>query len=62
MARKFKKGAFLNCKIREELNESLNAYAEKTMLSKTAIVEKALEWYLSEEAEKAKNAEKEKEQ
>ena len=47
MARAKKNGEFVNCKIRQEIVDELNAYSEKTMIPKTAVVEKAIEEYLS---------------
>ena len=42
MAQKKKDGRMASFKIREEILQMLDKYAEETMLSKTAIVEKAL--------------------
>lgn len=47
MARAKKNGEFVNCKIRQDIADKLNAYSEKTMIPKTAIVEKAIEEYLN---------------
>lgn len=47
MARAKKNGEFVNCKVRQDIADRLNAYSEKTMIPKTAIVEKAIEEYLN---------------
>lgn len=47
MARAKKNGEFVNCKVRQDIADKLNAYSEKTMIPKTAIVEKAIEEYLN---------------
>lgn len=47
MARAKKNGEFVNCKVRQGIADKLNAYSEKTMIPKTAIVEKAIEEYLN---------------
>ena len=46
MARLKKEGEFINCKVRQDVVDRLNAYSEKSMIPKTSIVEKALEEYL----------------
>ncbi len=46
MARTKKNGEFVNCKIRQDIADRLNTYSKKTMIPKTAIVEKAIEEYL----------------
>lgn len=46
MARAKKNGEFVNCKVRQDIADRLNAYSEETMIPKTAIVEKAIEEYL----------------
>ena len=46
MARIKKEGEFINCKVRQDVVDRLNAYSEKSMIPKTSIVEKALEEYL----------------
>lgn len=45
MARQRKEGEARTFRIRKELCDKLDEYSEKTMLSKTAIVEKALAEY-----------------
>lgn len=47
MARAKKNGEFINCKVRQDIADKLNAYSEKTMIPKTAIVEKAIAEYLN---------------
>lgn len=46
MPRKKKEGQFLNAKISQELFDRVEAYCEKTRLSKTAVMEIALQEYL----------------
>ena len=46
MPRKAKPGDFIDCKVSIDLIEKLNAYANATRISKTAIVEMALSEYL----------------
>lgn len=46
MARAKKDGEFINCKIRQDVVDRLNQYAEESMISKTNIVERAIEEYL----------------
>ena len=47
MARAKKNGEFVNCKIRQDIADRLNTYSKKTMIPKTAIVDKAIEKYLN---------------
>ncbi len=50
MARAKKEGNFVNCKVRQEILDRLNDYADKSMIPKTSIVEKAIEEYLDKVA------------
>lgn len=50
MARAKKDGDFVNCKVRQDIFDRLNQYAETTMIPKTSIVEKAIEEYLDRNA------------
>lgn len=45
MAKAKKEGQFFNCFMKKELIDQIDECADKTGLSKTAIVEKALEQY-----------------
>ena len=45
MARAKKDGEFINCKIRQDVIDRLNRYSDDSMISKTNIVEKAIEEY-----------------
>lgn len=54
MARAKKNGEFVNCKIRQDIADRLNAYSEETMIPKTAVVEKAIEEYLNKNKSTAK--------
>ena len=47
MARKQKDGEFLNVKLSRDVYEALEKYAESSKLSKTAVVEIALEQFLA---------------
>jgi len=53
MARAKKDGEFINCKIRQDIVDRLNQYVEESMISKTNIVERAIEEYLDKVAPKA---------
>ena len=48
MARPKKDGQFFTCYIRKDILAKLTLYSDDTSIPKTAIVEKALENYLSE--------------
>ena len=50
MARAKKDGEFINCKIRQDVVDRLNKYVDDSMISKTNIVEKAIEEYLDKVA------------
>ncbi len=52
MARAKKDGEFINCKIRQNVVDRLNQYVEESMISKTNIVERAIEEYLDKVAPK----------
>ena len=47
MPRKKKDGKFLNCYIRADIFDKLIKYCDDSFMPKTAVVEKALEKYLS---------------
>ena len=47
MPRKKKEGHFFNCYLKNDLIFKINAYSEEAGLSKTAIVEKALDDYFN---------------
>ena len=53
-----KPGEFFNCKLSQELVDKLNAYAEKTRLPKTVIVELALEEYFQKVMPETKETER----
>ena len=48
----------LNIKLRKDISESLEEYAEESMHTKTDVVEKAVLAYLKEQARNKKNLEK----
>jgi len=48
MARAKKDGQFFTCYLRKDILDNLTLYSNETSIPKTAIVEKALEKYLSE--------------
>ncbi|MGM9960938.1 MAG: ribbon-helix-helix domain-containing protein [Allobaculum sp.] len=47
MARPKKDSITINLRIRRDLGEQLNKYAESTGINKTAVIEKGLELYFS---------------
>lgn len=47
MARPKKDSITINLRIRRDLGEKLNQYAESTGINKTAVIEKGLELYFS---------------
>ena len=46
MAKNKKDGQFFNCYLKKELCDKMQAYSDETSLSKTSIVEKALDQYV----------------
>ena len=58
MARQKKDGQFLNCYMRKDLYNRVEAYCQETMIPKTAIVEKAVEEYMNKVAPVEKKDEK----
>ena len=46
MSRPKKDGKFLNCYVRKDIAERVDAYAEASLIPKTAILEMALQEYL----------------
>ena len=51
MARVKKDGSFFNCYMSQDVSRMLSVYSKKTGMSKTAIVEKALQKYLGSEGD-----------
>lgn len=47
MAKEKKKAQFFNCYLKQDLLDKIQAYSIETSLSKTAIVEKALEQFFA---------------
>lgn len=46
MPRAKKDGKYVNCYVKRELVDRLEAYSEKTLIPKTSVIEVALEQYL----------------
>ena len=57
MARQKKDGKFLNCYVNKDLVERLTKYSTETGISKTFIVEKALQKYLDTVMKPEENSE-----
>ena len=47
MGRKAKEGEYICCKLNKHIADMLNQYSDKTAIPKTALIEQALELYIS---------------